>query len=125
MLLFFLLTFVQVLIDPTYCACQTWTGRLLLIAHHFIHIGLFLGSVLFGHHLLHLVIVVLSIGLHLYSSGCFLTKINNRLCKIDINKPLITFTNHIMNLLQSKANRTVYYTLALLAVLFDLYSITR
>ena len=126
MIVFLLMVFVQILLDPTYCACQTREGRLLLIFHHFANIGLQWGSVFFGHHRLHLAVIVLSIGLHVYLKGCFLTKINHRLCKIDTNQhTMITFTNHVMDLMKSDAHRVVYYTLAFLAAVYDLYFILR
>lgn len=126
LLLFVLIVFVQVLMDPSYCACETQNGKLLLIVHHMINIGLFVGSFLFGYHTQHLIFLGFAIGLHILLGGCFLTKINNRLCNLQTNDHiLITFTNHIMDFIGSNAHRQVYYILAFLAAMYDVFHIRK
>lgn len=125
-LLFALIVFVQVSLDPAFCACETKHGKMLLVFHHMINIGLWFGSMFFGHHALHLMFLIFAMGLHIAMKGCFLTKLNHQMCNIQTNRHvLITFTNHIMNFLGSNADRLVYYLLAFFVAMYDVFQIRK
>jgi len=117
-----IITLIQTLFDPTLYACTTLSGRFLLIIHHAINIGFWTGSLLFGHHRLHLMILIIAIVLHMLLDGCFLTTLNNRICKINPDKHvLVTFINHIMNFLGCKKYVIfVYYLMAIAIAYYDI-----
>jgi len=118
---FVILTLVQTMFDSTYCRCVSTLGRVLLVIHHAINIGFIIGSVLFGNHLLHMIILLGSLFLHITLRGCFLTKINNSLCKTE-GTLFTTFGNHIMRTLNlSHLIYPTYYVIAMLVVIYDLY----
>lgn len=124
--LFILIVLVQVLMDPTYRACETQCGRMLLILHHMIAIGIWLGSVLFGHHRLHLLLTTLIGGLHIALNGCFLTPINNEMCNFEQkHRPFITFANHISSFTGSKLYRFTFFFVAFLVVMYDVFHIRK
>jgi hypothetical protein len=122
---FVILTLIQTMCDSTYCKCVSVPGRVLLLTHHAVNIGFMFGSVLFGHHLPHLIILLGAVFMHVVLGGCFLTELNNSLCDTK-GSVLYTFSNHILKRLHlSHMAYSTYYFLVLLVVIYDISCILR
>ena len=61
-ILFILLTLLQIYFDNT--KCEDKSGRILLYIHHLLSIYLMFGSILFGYYKIHLMIVIISLLVH-------------------------------------------------------------
>ena len=117
----------QVYIDPIIRRCKSNIGILLIILHQFLNITIIFGSLLFGHHEYHLLLLVGALVVHKLSGICPLTKVHNKLCKVDENKPLITILNRIVpNFPNNTKNVIILYYVILTAIIsYDIISIIK
>ena len=117
----------QVYIDPIIRRCKSNIGILLIILHQFLNITIIFGSLLFGHHEYHLLLLVGALVVHKLSGICPLTKVHNKLCNVDENKPLITILNRIVpNYPNNTKNVIILYYVILTAIIsYDVISIIK
>ena len=72
---------------------------ILLYVHHILSIYLIFGSLFFGYYKIHLIIVLISLLVHYKFFECPITIINNILCKQPTDKPMNTYLDHSLDLL--------------------------
>ena len=94
-LIFIVLCLFQIMMDPILCKCNDVFGKILMIFHHLLSVGILFGSICFGFHEFHLCFTLVAFALHIILKGCFLTKINNQICGFPDNTTLVDITNHI------------------------------
>ena len=121
-LLFLLLVYVQILMDNKINKCKNIYGRYLLIFHHFISVYNYLGSLLLGHHLLHLIIVFCSGLVFLINNKCPITKWHNVLCNFD---EVVLFNTYINIIFGNKHAKIMHLLLIIIVMLYDLYYVNK
>jgi len=121
-LLFLLLVYVQILMDNKINKCKNIYGRYLLIFHHFISVYNYLGSLLLGHHLLHLIIVFCSGLVFLINNKCPITKWHNVLCNFD---EVVLFNTYINIIFGNKHAKIMHLLLIIIVILYDLYYVNK
>ena len=125
-ILFLLIALLQINLDKT--ICKDKLGTILLYVHHLLSIYLIFGSLFFGYYKIHLMIVIISLLVHYKFFECPITIVNNIICKQPTTKPLNTYLDHILDLLNLNNNenttKQIYYLLLLWLIIFDLYKIT-
>lgn len=119
----FLITLLlfQVYIDPTIRACKTKRGVLLVVLHHMFFITTIFGSILYGFHKYHLVVLVGAFFVHYIKGSCPVTRIHNELCGFDEDKPLITVFNRLVPNYPNNIQTVIYnyYMLVLGLIVYD------
>ena len=121
-LLFLLLVYVQILMDNKINKCKNIYGRYLLIFHHFISVYNYLGSLLLGHHLLHLIIVFCAGLVFLINNKCPITKWHNVLCNFD---EVVLFNTYINIIFGNKHAKIMHLLLIIIVILYDLYYVNK
>lgn len=117
----------QVYIDPIIRKCKSNVGILLIILHQLLNMTIIFGSLLFGHHEYHLLLLLGALIVHKLSGICPLTKVHNKLCEVDESKPLITILNRIVpNYPHNTKNVIMLYYVILTAIIsYDIISIIK
>ena len=118
---------IQIYIDPMIRECKSKLGILLIVSHHFLNITIVFGSLLFGHRVYHLILLIGALVVHKMSGICPLTKIHNQLCGINENKPLITILNRIVPNYPNNTKTVImlYYVILITIITYDIVFITR
>ena len=93
--IFILLVMFESFLDPDVTKCACWSGKLLLLAHHFLSVYLLSGSILLGYPELHVVVNLIVIIVWLMYNKCVTTIYNNRLCNFDKDFKFKNFFYHI------------------------------
>lgn len=126
-LIFIVVFFIQVKYDYNLYSCKSLVAKLIILFHHLISIYLFLGSILFDNHLIHLIFILIGLITHKFFGKCGLTTYTNKLCfnKDGKNKPFITILNHLSNRYEQKNIKEIYYPLLILIIIYDLYFINK
>ena len=109
---------VQALLDPLLNRCNNPFGKFLILAHHQLSAYLILGSFVFGNHKLHIVILTCAFMVHKIFKICPLTRLHNKICGLELDKPLYTVFNHVTSTTE-QAVCLYYYTIALV-IWYDL-----
>lgn len=122
--IFILLVIVHVSLDNTLDKCKNIYGKLSIIIHHLGGIYLVLGSLLFGYHLFHFILVFLVIILYNINDGCFLTTWTNKFCKFDDKELFKTLFNKIFKE-DIKTIRMLNIFVLSIILLYDLYYINK
>lgn len=121
-LVFFIsLVVLQVYTDPMIRECKKKRGVVLIVLHHTIFLIAMSGSILFGYHKYHLMILVGALLVHVIQGDCPLTQIHNQLCGFDEDKPLITILNRLIpNCSDDKqTDKYTYYMVVLGLMVYD------
>jgi hypothetical protein len=121
-------TFItQVYIDPIIRKCKSNVGILLIILHQLLNMTILFGSLLFGHHEYHLLLLVGALVVHKLSGICPLTKVHNKLCDVDESKPLITILNRIVPNYPNNTKNVImlYYVILTAIISYDIISIIK
>ena len=115
-IVFFVLSICQYIMDRSNSTCNTNTGEILLLLHHFFAIYLYLGSFFFDP-FVHLIVVV-SVLFHWYTyEKCILTEYTNIYCGVDIDKP---FNDYIRMLKIYKFIPKIHWILLYILIFYDL-----
>lgn len=116
---------LQIMIDPTLVKCKSTIGVILIILHHALQLFFFFGSLVFGYHEYHLVIVFVSLLVHIKQKRCPITIVHNKLCGFETNNPLITIINRIVPNYPDNGKETVYlyYLLLICVIVYDFIGI--
>ena len=117
--IFIFLSTLQIYFDKNIHACQTYKGITVSIIHHFLQIYSIFGSFIFGYHQLHLIALIIALLFHVLSGKCFISEIQNNLCKFDKNIKLETFLNHLLRVLNIEFKNFIYYLLLLFIIIYD------
>ena len=123
--LFILIVFLQLISDPYLHKCKDKNGVLLISIHHMIQWYFFIGSIVFGYHKIHLIIVILAFVIHKSYGMCPITIVHNKLCKFDNKTYLYTFINRFIetfNIHKFKAVQ-IYYFMLLCVFIYDILHI--
>lgn len=117
----------QVYIDPIIRKCQSNVGILLIILHQLLNMTIIFGSLLFGHHEYHLLLLLGALVVHKLSGICPLTKVHNKLCDVDESKPLITILNRIVPNYPNNTKNVImlYYVILTAIISYDIISIIK
>lgn len=112
---------LQVYSDPTIRECKKKRGVVLIVLHHIFFLTAMLGSILFGYHKYHLMILVGALLVHVKRGDCPLTKIHNQMCGFDENKPLITLLNRLIPNYPNNVRTVIYayYTIVFGLLVYD------
>ena len=121
-LLLLLLVAIQILMDNKINKCKNIYGKYLLIFHHFISIYNYFGSILLGHHLIHLIIIICAGIVFLIDNKCPITKWHNELCNFD---EIFLFNTYVNIIFGNKYANKIHVTLILLVILYDLYYVNK
>lgn len=126
-LLVMIILIVQIYIDPVVRKCKSKLGVVMIIFHQFLNMTILFGSILFGCHEYHLILLVGSFLVHKLAGICPLTKIHNKLCGVDEKKPLITILNRFVPNYPNNTNNVIllYYVLLATVVVYDIWSIIK
>ena len=123
LLIFIIILIIEILLDKSlYNKCKNIKGKLLLIIHHMIGIYIWIGSLLFGNHLIHFIFVLVAIILFIINNGCFLTDWTNEICEFDKNMLFKSWINIIFG---NKNAKSIYIFLINIIILYDLYYINK
>lgn len=122
LLIFIILIIVQILLDKTFNKCENIYGKLLMFIHHIIGIYLWVGSLLLGNYLFHLIFVIIVQVLYIILNGCFLTDWQNKLCKFDKNELFRSWLNIIFGDENIKMTHIIGINIV---ILYDLYYINK
>ena len=115
-IVFFVLSICQYIMDRSNSTCNTNTGEILLLIHHFFAIYLYLGAFFFDP-FIHLIVVV-SVLFHWYTyEKCILTEYTNIYCGVDIDKP---FNDYIRMLKIYKFIPKIHWILLYILIFYDL-----
>ena len=115
-IIFFVLTICQYIMDRSTSICNTNTGEILLLFHHFFAIYLYLGAFFFDP-FIHLIVVV-SVLFHWYTYGkCILTEYTNIYCGVDIDRP---FHDYIRMTNIYKIIPKIHWVLLFMLIFYDL-----
>jgi len=115
-IVFFILTACQYIMDRSTSTCNTNTGEILLLIHHFFAIYLYLGAFFFDP-FVHLIVVV-SVLFHWYTyKKCILTEYTNIYCEVDIDRP---FNDYIRMLKIYKFIPKIHWILLFVLIFYDL-----
>ena len=87
-----------------------------------IGIYIWIGSLLFGNHLIHFIFVLVAIILFIINNGCFLTDWTNEICEFDKNMLFKSWINIIFG---NKNAKSIYIFLINIIILYDLYYINK
>jgi len=127
-LVYCIIVCLQCIFDHTINSCECRFGKLLIIVHHTFQLYAFFGSLLFGWHALHVVLIVCALLVHMKYGSCPLTVIHNEYCGFDQHQPLYTILNKLAPSQNQKDKaglvRTYYLWLSFVIV-YDLLHITR
>ena len=125
--IFFVIAFIQIILDPTILSCKSYIGTLLIIFHHMLQWYFFIGSILFNHHKLHLIIVILALVIHKIFTICPLSIFHNKLCKFEEKKPLVTILNRVVPNYPNNIKNVIhlYYTLIICVIIYDFIIINK
>lgn len=120
-----LIMITQIYIDPVIRNCKSSMGILLIIFHQILNIFIIFGSLLFGYHDYHLLFLLIALVVHKLSGICPLTKVHNKLCEVDEEKPLITILNHIVPNYPNNTKNVIilYYFIIIGIIVYDILSI--
>ena len=99
---------------------ETFCTTLISIFHNYGSIYLVFGSLLFGYHLFHLLILIITVILWEKYTMCIFTLYYNKLCKIPKNRPFHDIFFQINKKLQIPYFK---YILAFLVILYDIKNI--
>ena len=102
--------------------CADNTGVILLWIHHAISLYIFLGSVLFNNHKIHLLFIICSFIIHYIYKRCPISIAHNKLCTKPAKQPLYTFINLADDIFNVKMK---YYYVLIFIVLYDVYFIAK
>ena len=126
-LVYCIIVCLQCIFDHTINSCKCKVGKLLIIVHHIFQLYAFFGSLLFGWHELHVVLIVCALLVHMKYGSCPLTVVHNEYCGFDKNEPLYTILNKLAPS-QNQNNKAglvrTYYLWLSLVIVFDLMQIT-
>jgi len=115
-IVFFVLSICQYIMDRSNSSCNTNTGEILLLIHHFFAIYLYLGAFFFDP-FIHLIVVV-SVLFHWYTyEKCILTEYTNIYCGVDIDRP---FNDYIRMLKIYKFIPKIHWILLFILIFYDL-----
>ena len=115
-IVFFVLSICQYIMDRSTSTCNTNTGEILLLIHHFFAIYLYLGAFFFDP-FIHLIVVV-SVLFHWYTyEKCILTEYTNIYCGVDIDRP---FNDYIRMLKIYKFIPKIHWILLFILIFYDL-----
>lgn len=124
-ILFSLIALLQIKLDDT--ECKDIYGKILLYVHHILSIYLIFGSLFFGYYKIHLMIVIISLLVHYKFFECPITIINNILCKQPTDKPMNTYFDHILKILNLNSNKAtannIYYFILFYLIIYDVFKI--
>lgn len=115
---FFVIALVQAFHDPLLSHCSNPYGMLFIIAHHMLALYLITGSLFFGNHKTHLVVVIGAFVVHKMYKICPLTTWHNEICGLDLKTPLYTIFNHVTHTTSQAI--CLYYFVIIVVVLYDL-----
>ena len=117
----------QIYIDPIIRKCKSKLGILLIILHQLLNMTILFGSLLFGHHEYHLLLLLGALMIHKLSGICPLTKVHNKLCEVDESKPLITILNRIVPNYPNNTKNVImlYYVILTIIISYDIISIIK
>lgn len=112
---------IQLAMDHTVEKCESNLGKLLIFLHHALQLFFFFGSMVFGYHKYHLILLVGAISVHKVYKRCPLTKIHNTMCGFHETDPLIALINKIVPNYPNNLNETtiVYYTLIISVFIYN------
>ena len=126
-LVYCIIVCLQCIFDHTINSCKCKVGKLLIIVHHIFQLYAFFGSLLFGWHELHVVLIVCALLVHMKYGSCPLTVVHNEYCGFDKNEPLYTILNKLAPS-QNQNNKVglvrTYYLWLSLVIMYDLMQIT-
>jgi hypothetical protein len=116
---------IQIIIDPTLIECKSVLGVILIMLHHALQLSFFFGSLMYGYHEYHLVLVIVSLLVHIKLKRCPITVVHNKLCGFETNNPLVTLINRIVPNYPDNDKQTVYvyYLMLIGVILYDFISI--
>ena len=115
-IVFFVLSVCQYIMDRSTSICNSNSGEILLLLHHFFAIYLYLGAFFFDP-FIHLIVVV-SVLFHWYTyEKCILTEYTNIYCGVDIDRP---FNDYIRMLKIYKFIPKIHWILLFVLIFYDL-----
>lgn len=122
-----LILIVQVYIDPVIRKCENKLGVIMIFLHQLLNMTIFFGSLLFGCHEYHLILLIGSFLVHKISGICPLTKIHNNLCKVNENKPLVTILNRVVPNYPNNTRNVIilYYVILTMIIIYDITYIVK
>jgi len=121
--LFLIIAFYSFFLDQATSNCKvpsmyTYSNS---FVHHILSCYLWFGSILFGHHLLHLSIILIAVLFQYFNKWrCIMTDLYNSSCKINIKS---RHKDILYKFLQFIPNHITYYQLATIISIYDLYYI--
>ena len=129
-LIFILLIYFDIILDPHILKCKTFLGRLLLMLHHIGGIYILFGSILFNKYILfHLISCIFIILTWFYFKRCFYSIVNNKLCGVDRDTPFTGTLNYVLNFFNIKhSNKHMFFEFVgylFLISLYDIYLLSR
>ena len=112
---------LQVIMDHTIRDCKSIAGVVLILCHHALQLFFFFGSLVYGKHEYHLVVVIVSLLIHIQQKICPITIVHNKLCKFDGNIRLVTLLNRIIPNYPDNGKQTVivYYFILISVIVYD------
>jgi len=117
---YLLIVITQISIDPYMSMCCNGWGKLIMAFHHCIQVLIMLGSLCFGFHEYHLYFTLFAFSLHILLNGCFLSKVQNKVCGLPEETPLYTLINHFTDSLVTKRSTYIpYYCLLVIVIIYD------
>ena len=109
---------IQAFHDPLLSRCSNPYGMLFIIAHHMLALYLITGSLFFGNHKSHLIVVIVAFVVHKIYKICPLTTWHNEICGLDLNTPLYTIFNHVTHTISQAIY--LYYCVIIIVILYDI-----
>ena len=120
-LFFVSIVIIQFIVDHTVEKCKSNVGKILIFLHHALQLNFFFGSIVFGYHRYHLILLVGAILVHKSFKRCPITKVHNTMCGFNENEPLVALINKLVPNYPNNLNETiiVYYTLLITVFIYD------
>ena len=115
-IVFFVLSVCQYIMDRSTSICNSNSGEILLLLHHFFAIYLYLGAFFFDP-FIHLIVVISTLFHWYIYKKCILTEYTNIYCGVDINRP---FNDYIRMLKIYKLNKYIHWILLFMLLCYDL-----
>ena len=119
LIIFTILYTTQIYLDESLILCNNTTGKIIMLLHHLFQVYSIFGSILFGYHKQHIVIILCAIGVHIIMKQCPITHIQNKLCSFKKKILLKTYLNHLLSYYNISYHNFYYYILLSLVILYN------
>jgi hypothetical protein len=123
---FIVILLLQILLNRSNIStCVSAYGKLVVVLHHAVQLYIIFGSLLFGLHKFHLLVIVIAFVVHKAYGMCPITIYHNKKCKYkNTESPLKTFLNDLSPFLNISPITLYYFVLGLLSI-YDVYMINK